>query len=111
MTRIRIEFVHLGPGIVPEAAAQNVVRAVVASFEPIDVAETPTPTEERVLVPDGDGSSPLYALLRAIDGDVVVAWGADPVAALTGPGQKWIGADEEHALLVTPGDLISFMQV
>lgn len=106
-TRVRVEFGYLGSAVV----GATLVRRIVDSLEPIDVATTPTVSGSQPVVPDGGETSPLYAFVRALGGDLVVAWGADPTASLSGPSRKWVAAGEEHALLVRPGDRLSFRAV
>lgn len=110
-TRVRVEFGHLGEGIVPGVPAQNVVRKIVATLAPINVGTTATASADRPTVPEGDGGSPLYAFVRALGGSLVAAWGANPTAGETGADRKWIGEGEEHALLVEAGMRLSFVAV
>lgn len=106
MPRLRLEFVQFGDGIVPEVPHANVIRRVISSLAPVTVTGTALAGEARPVVPAGD-SGPVYAIARALDGAVIIAWGVNPTAAQSGANMKWVGDGEEVAILVTPGNLIS----
>lgn len=86
MTTASVEWVNLGPS---EAVghfktsegrhSQNVLRDVQGTPARLAVTGTATTAGSRPVAPAGAR----YARVTAVDGNVIVAWGADPTASQT----------------------------
>ncbi|MDP2358623.1 MAG: hypothetical protein Q8M31_21570 [Beijerinckiaceae bacterium] len=112
--RLRVEFVSLGMGQIENGVASNIIFDLYSAAT-INVTTSATEAQSRPVVPAFGGKSHGYAILRALDNPVVVAWGANPTAVSTPNGTpndgKRLQADEEVAVYLRSGWLISAIEV
>ena len=103
---IRYEWVTLGIGALHDGSAPNVLRSIVGSGAALPVTGSATAAGSRPVAPASE-RAPLFARITAIDGNVVVATGADPTASQTNGILVMQGGVE--LLPVAPGDKLSFV--
>lgn len=107
--RARYEWVTLGFGVLRNGVSEGIITAMHGTPGTIAVSTTVTVAGNRPAAPDFGGQASGYALVRALDNPVIVAWGANPTAA--DASGKRLQPDEEIAIFLKSGDLLSFLEV
>jgi hypothetical protein len=109
MARAKVEFVHMGEGTIVDGRGINVLQSVVTTLDYITVTDTATAAESRPAAPPPlEGGGAMYARVTAVDGPVIVAWGANPTASATS-GVR-LCEDQPEMIPVVTGTLLSFVE-
>lgn len=103
MATVRVEWAELGNGY--DGVGANMPRARVGTPVKVTVTTTATASDSRPTVPNGAR----WALVKSLDGNVIVESGVDPTAtqnngALVMAGGVWPEP-------VRPGDKLSFVEM
>jgi hypothetical protein len=106
--RVKVEFVHLGDGVLQDGKAQNIIQTLVQANDYRAVTTSATSGGSRPAAPSTTGIGPMYARVTALDNPVIVAWGTNPTASVTSGIRLQIDRDE--LIPVMPGELLSFME-
>lgn len=102
----KIEIVHVGEGLDVSRSARNVIHGLAQTLATISVTTAATLGGSRPVVPASDRR--IYARITPIDGNVIVAWGADPTASDTSGIIVTAGTTE--LIHVRPGELLSLIE-
>lgn len=105
MTIVRVEWINLSVGPLYDGGAANVIREVVGAATALAVTGTATDAGSRPEAPAGAR----YARVTALDGNAIVAAGADPTADQTNGLVVASGAVE--LVPVASGDKLSFVEI
>ena len=105
MATVRVEWINLAVGMLHDGGAGNVVKAVVGTATKLAVTSTATAAGSRPTAPAGAR----YARVSGVDGNSIVAWGADPTAAQD--NGLLVSAGQAEAIPVTAGDKLSFVEL
>lgn len=107
MSAVRIEWLHLGIGQLIDRVGANLPSTVLAVVPSFAVDGAPTTPGNRPVAPGTASELPTHARIHALDGPVIVAWGADPTAAENAGLRVDPGAPV--VVPVTGGDKLSFV--
>ncbi len=105
MASVRVEWINLAVGLLYDGGATNVVKDVAGNAAKLAVTSTATAAGSRPVAP----SDARYARVSAVEGNSIVAWGADPTAAQD--NGILVPEGQVEAIPVIPGEKLSFVEL
>jgi hypothetical protein len=109
-SRLRIEFITLGADTLRSGVPADVVQSLLGAADLV-TSTTVTVAGSRPVAPAGCS----FALLRALDAPVIVAWGTNPTAVASAAGTPNDGlrlqAGDQVAVATHQGMLFSAIEV
>jgi hypothetical protein len=105
MAAVRVEWINLAVGPLYDGGSANVVKDVVGAATKLAVTSTATAAGSRPQAPAGAR----YARVTAIEGNAIVAWGADPTAAQD--NGLVVAEGQVEAIPVAGGEKLSFVEL
>jgi hypothetical protein len=105
MASVRVEWINLAVGMLHDGGAANVVKDVAGTATKLAVTSTATLAGSRPVAPAGAR----YARVSGVEGNSIVAWGADPTAAQD--NGILVAEGQVEAIPVVAGQKLSFVEL